>query len=83
MQTPTEVTPAGVTLQDWNDIGTKRQAMFDNVHQALKDQFPREYGGVRMELHNSRYEGPEDYDIAEQKDALLAVYRSYVDANRA
>ncbi len=71
MQTPSEVTPTGVTLQDWNDVPAKRQSIFDGVKTAIEAQFPREYSGVRMELHNTRYEGPEDYDIKEQKEALL------------
>src|SRR5580700_8446530 len=71
MQMPTETTPAGVALQDWNDVTSKRQAIFDNVKSALESQFPREYGGVRAELHNTRYEGQEDFDISEQKNALL------------
>jgi 2'-5' RNA ligase len=66
-----EVTPAGVELHDWNDAEFKRQAIFDGVKSAFESQFPRSYGGVRAEVHDVRYEGPESVDIKAQKDALL------------
>lgn len=66
-----EVLPAGVELHDWNDVEAKRQHIFDGVKTAFESQFPRSYGGVRTEVHNVRYEGPEHVDIKGQKEALL------------
>jgi 2'-5' RNA ligase len=66
-----EVMPAGVELHDWGDVDFKRQSVFDGIRTAFESQFPRSYGGVRAEVHNVHYEGPEHVDIKGQKEALL------------
>jgi 2'-5' RNA ligase len=66
-----EVTPAGVELHDWGDVDFKRESIFDGIRTAFEYQFPRSYGGVRAEVHNVHYEGPEHVDIKGQKEALL------------
>jgi len=63
--------PKGVELTDPEDFDTQRQQIFDKVHDAVKNSFPRAFGGVRMELQDSEYEGQDNYTPAEQKDALL------------
>lgn len=63
--------PPGVELHDWNDIPGRRKAIYDSSMTALQKQFPMTYSGVRLELHNPRYEGPEEYTLADQKKALL------------
>ena len=71
MPDETDVTPNGVSLTDWNDVAFKRKSIFDGVKDALQSKFPVTYNGVRAELSNTRYEGPEDVSLADQKDALL------------
>lgn len=66
-----EIFPKNVKLIEPDDFETHRAAIFDNVHKALVSSFPRTHGGVRMELGNTGYEGPEDFTPAEQKAALL------------
>jgi DNA-directed RNA polymerase beta subunit len=66
-----EFKPKGVELFDPDDFGTQRTHIFDKVHDAVKTSFPRSFGGVRMELKDSTYEGPEDFSPEEQKQALL------------
>lgn len=66
-----EFKPKGVELFDPDDFGTQRTHIFDKVHEAVKTSFPRSFGGVRMELKDTGYEGPEDFSPDEQKQALL------------
>lgn len=66
-----DVYPAGVKLRDWEDANTLRDDVFKNVHDAFKAQFPQRYGGVRLEVHDLSYEGPEKFSLAEQKEALM------------
>lgn len=66
-----EFKPKGVTLTDPEDFTTQRQQIFDSVHKATTESFPRVFGGVRIELNDTAYEGPEDYTSEEQKDAIL------------
>lgn len=68
----TETTPAGVSLQDWDDIPARRTAIFDSVMTAMKRQFPQSFGGVRLEVDDLHYDGPESFTLAEQKKALLS-----------
>ena len=63
--------PEGVELRDYDDYKTLRGQIFDGVKGAFEESFPASYGGVRVELDNVRYEGPEDFNLKEQKDAIL------------
>lgn len=63
--------PEGVELRDYDDYKKLRSGIFDNVKGAFEKSFPTSYGGVRVELNNVRYEGPEDYNLKDQKDAIL------------
>ena len=66
-----EKTENGTELYDWDDFPRQRQLIFDNVKTAFENQFPKSYGGVRMELHDAHYVDPEEYSLAEQKSALM------------
>jgi hypothetical protein len=63
--------PKNVELIDPADFTRQRQLIFDKVHQAVKARFPAEYGGVRAELVDSGYEGPDTFSPEEQTQALL------------
>ncbi len=63
--------PEGVELRDYDDYKTLRGQIFNNVKTAFEESFPASYGGVRVELDNVRYEGPEDYNLKDQKEAIL------------
>jgi DNA-directed RNA polymerase beta subunit len=48
-----------------SNIGTK-------VLKSLKNSFPLEWGGVRMEIGNLSYDNNKHYSLKEQKDALMS-----------
>jgi len=66
-----EILPQGVDLRDPEDFGTLRTSLFSSVKDAFQSKFPHTYGGVRMEVENLDYENPKDFDLKEQKNALL------------
>lgn len=63
--------PEGVELRDYDDYNGLRRSIFDSVQNAFSSSFPVSYGGVKIELDNVRYEGPEEFDLPTQKKALL------------
>lgn len=63
--------PEGVELFDFHDYGKQRELLYNTTRQAVLDQFPQSYGGVRVELDEVDYDGPEEYSLQEQKDAIL------------
>lgn len=67
----TETLPSGVSMRDWDDIPARRTAIYDSVLEAMSKQFPQSYGGVRLEVGDLHYDGPEDYSLSDQKRALL------------
>lgn len=62
----------GATLRDWEDTASLKHNVFDHAKDTFAAQFPQTHGGVRLEVHDLGYEGPEDYSLAEQKDALMS-----------
>ena len=66
-----EIVPQGVDLRDPEDFDTLRTSLFSSVKDAFQSKFPHTYGGVRMEVENLDYENPKDYDLKDQKNALL------------
>lgn len=68
----TETLPSGVAMRDWDDVPARRQAIFDSVLDSFGKQFPQSYGGVRMEVKDLHFDGPDRYSLAEQKRALLS-----------
>lgn len=63
--------PEGVELFDFHDYGKQRELLYNTTRQAVLDQFPQSYGGVRVELDEVDYDGPDNYSLQEQKDAIL------------
>lgn len=68
----TETLPNGVAMRDWDDIPARRQAIFDSVLTSFGKQFPQRYGGVRMEVSDLHFDGPDSFSLADQKRALLS-----------
>lgn len=67
-----EITPKNVQLFEPDDFDAQRASIFSGVKDAVTSLFPKSHGGVRMELDNVGYEGPEDFSPQEQKDAILS-----------
>lgn len=68
---PEDEYPEGVKLRDYDDYDTLRGDIFDKTRRALASSFPVNYGSVRLELDDVDYDGPDSYDLAQQKAALL------------
>ena len=68
---PDEILPEGVDLYDFDDYPTQRRLLFDSVRSSVSEQFPLEYKDVRLEVQDVDYEGPEEYSLAEQRDAIM------------
>lgn len=66
-----ELVPAGVDLIDVDDMADRRGRFYKSAASAITKSFPKVYGGLRMEVGNVDYDGPEDWTPAEQKKALL------------
>jgi DNA-directed RNA polymerase beta subunit len=64
--------PEGVTLRDPSDFKTLRNDIYTQTMDAMQRSFPQSYGGVRMELDGLEYVDPDEYDIPEQKKALMS-----------
>lgn len=67
----TETLPSGVSMPDWDDMKARRQSIYDSVLTSMSKQFPQTYGGVRLEVKDLHYDGPETVTLSEQKRALL------------
>lgn len=65
------IIPQGVTLREFDDTKAARKAIYDGTLEALKTRFPLENKTYRLELSNVRYTGPQDFTLAQQKQALL------------
>ena len=65
------IVPQGVTLREFDDTRAARKAIYDGTLDALKKRFPLENKSYRLELSNVRYTGPQDFTLAQQKQALL------------
>src|SRR3954453_14630828 len=44
---------------------------YDRSLDAVKSWQPLEYGGLKLELHEPHYDGPEEHSLADQKKAIL------------
>ena len=67
-----EITPKNVQLIEPDDFDSHRAAIFSGVKDAVTSLFPKAHGGVRMELQDVDYDGPDDFTPQEQKDAILS-----------
>ena len=65
------IIPQGVTLREFDDTKAARKAIYDGTLAALKKRFPLENKSYRLELSNVRYTGPQEFTLAQQKQALL------------
>ena len=65
------IVPQGVTLREFDDTRAARKAIYEGTIDALKKRFPIENRSYRLELSNIRYTGPQDFTLAQQKQALL------------
>jgi len=65
--------PDGVTLRDPEDSNAIRQDIEDSVMRSM-DRYVNgySYGGVRVQLKNLKYVGPENFTKAEQQEALMS-----------
>ena len=59
-------------MREWDDVPARRTAIFDSVLTSMAKQFPQSYGGVRLEVNDLHYDGPEEFSLADQKRALLS-----------
>ena len=58
-------------LREFDDTKTTRKLVYDNVLESLKKRFPVEDDNYRLELVDPRYDGPTDFSLSQQKNALL------------
>lgn len=65
------IIPQGVTLREFDDTRAARKAIYAGTLEALKKRFPLENKSYRLELSNVRFTGPQDFTLAQQKQALL------------
>ena len=66
-----DIVPPGVKLRDFDDFTALRNDTFDSVANAFQGRFPQEYGKYRLELDNIHYPEKKDYDLDQQKNALM------------
>lgn len=65
------IAPEGVKLRALNDFKTLRTDTYDSVKNAVVESFPQSFNGVRLELSDVDYDGPEIASYEEQKQALM------------
>lgn len=58
-------------LRDFSDTKTTRKWLMDDTLASLGKRFPIEDKDYRLELSNIRPEGPQDFGMARQKNALM------------
>jgi len=57
--------------REFGDIGATRSLIFDKTRQAAQAFEPIQNQRYQLALENVDYEGPEEYDIEEQKKAII------------
>ena len=58
-------------LREFDDAKATRRNIYDNVLSAVQKRFPVEDDNYRLELIDARYDGPQDFSLRQQKQALL------------
>lgn len=58
-------------MRAFDDAPKARQLIYGDTLAALQKRFPIEDDDYRLELHNPRYTGPQEFTLQQQKDALL------------
>jgi DNA-directed RNA polymerase beta subunit len=66
-----DILPEGVELYDPDDFDRQRQLLYDSVLQGVQQSFPLSYSGVRVEVQDLGFDGPETYSRSEQRRALM------------
>ena len=63
--------PLNPEIQDTLDYDTTRKHVYNNMLGALQTHYPIENEKYKLELNDLRYEGPEHFSLADQKNAIL------------
>jgi DNA-directed RNA polymerase beta subunit len=71
IQDQEDILPDGVELYDPDDFDRQRQLLYDSVLQGVQQSFPLSYSGVRVEVEDLGFDGPETYSRPEQRRALM------------
>jgi len=58
-------------LREFDDVDKTRDLIYNNVLTSLTTKFPYSDGKHRLELHDVKYSGPQEYTWEEQKKALM------------
>lgn len=58
-------------LREFDDTAKTRQLIYDGCLEAVKNRFPVEDDTYRLELADVHYDGPQDYSLEDQKQALM------------
>lgn len=58
-------------MREFDDAKSTRQNIYDNVLTAMKNRFPVEDDNYKLELLDAHYDGPQDFSLKQQKQALL------------
>lgn len=58
-------------LREFDDAKATRRNIYDNVLSAIQKRFPVEDDNYRLELVDARYDGPQEFSLKQQKQALL------------
>lgn len=63
--------PNGVRLRDPEDTITLRDDILNGAKEEVEASFPKSYGGVRLEVADLAYEGPERWRYKDQTQGIL------------
>lgn len=66
-----KVQPPGPEVRAFDDYDSARKNIFDNAIDALSKRFPLEDDKHVLKLSNVRLSGPVNYDMKQQRDAIL------------
>lgn len=58
-------------LREFDDVDAARKLIYDYTLDAVKSRFPVEDDQHVLELRNARYDGPQDFSLEQQKQALM------------
>jgi len=58
-------------LREFDDTDKTRELIYDNALAAVQRRFPVEDTDYRLELHDARYDGSQQFSLEQQKQALL------------
>lgn len=58
-------------MRAFDDVKAARKNIYDNVLSAMKNRFPVEDDDFKLELLDVGYDGPQEFSLKQQKDAIL------------